>query len=68
MNFQISEEKTQHFYADQIGKTTKVLWESKKNGEMMSGFTENYVKIFAPYRIELVNTVQEVAIGQEMYL
>ncbi|GHT35507.1 tRNA (N(6)-L-threonylcarbamoyladenosine(37)-C(2))-methylthiotransferase MtaB [Bacteroidia bacterium] len=64
---QISEEKTKSFYEKQIGKTAKVLWEAKKNGEMMSGFTDNYVKVNAPYRKELVNTVQEIVILQENY-
>ena len=62
----LSEEKTQQFYAAQIGKTAKVLWEAKKNGGLMSGFTENYVKVRAPYQKELVNTVQEVVISEAM--
>ena len=63
----LSEEKTQHFYASQIGKTAKVLWEAGKTGGLMNGFTENYVKIHAPYQKELVNMVQEIVIEQQMY-
>ena len=62
----VSEEKTRQFYASQTGKTAKVLWESKKNGGNMSGFTENYVKVNAPYQKELVNTVQEIVIFEEI--
>ncbi len=60
----ISEEKTKAFYHKQIGKTAKVLWESKKNGTYMNGFTENYVKVTAAYKKELVNTVQEIIITE----
>jgi threonylcarbamoyladenosine tRNA methylthiotransferase MtaB len=58
----ISEIKTAEFYHKQIGKTAKVLWEEKKNGLSMSGFTENYVKVNAPYKKELINTLQEIVI------
>lgn len=58
----ISERKTAEFYQKQIGKTAKVLWEAKKNGLSMSGFTENYVKVTAPYKKELINTLQEIVI------
>ena len=59
----ISEEKTKTFYNSQIGKTAKVLWESKKNGTNMSGFTENYVRVTAPYDKTLINKMQEVKLG-----
>ena len=59
----ISEEKTTAFYEKQIGKTSKVLWEAKKNGEVMHGFTENYVKLERPFTKDLVNSIQEVVIG-----
>ena len=59
----ISEEKTTAFYEKQIGKTSKVLWEAKRNGEVMHGFTENYVKLERPFTKDLVNSIQEVVIG-----
>jgi len=31
----------------------------------MSGFTENYVKVKAPYQKDLVNTVQEIVIDEK---
>jgi threonylcarbamoyladenosine tRNA methylthiotransferase MtaB len=58
----ISDEKTAKFYAAQTNKTARVLWESKKTGGMMCGFTENYVKVYAPYQKELINTVQEIVV------
>jgi hypothetical protein len=37
-----------------------VLWESKKEGDMMAGFTENYVKVYAPYDKKKVNTFEKI--------
>ena len=53
---EISEEKTKTFYAEQIGREAVVLWESKKEGDQMAGFTENYVKVYRPYDRAKVNT------------
>ena len=60
---EISEEKTQTFYANQVGRQAIVLWESKKEGDQMAGFTENYVKVYRPYDKEKVNTFEVVTIG-----
>ena len=57
---EISEEKTSTFYAQQAGKEAVVLWESKKEGDMMAGFTENYVKVYRPYDKEKVNTLERI--------
>ena len=59
----LSAEKCNAFYESQAGKTAHVLWESRKHGENMVGFTENYIKAEAPYRKELINTIQEVRLG-----
>jgi len=59
----LSADKTSAFYEKQIGKTAKVLWEGRKNGEFMHGFTENYVKLERLYNKKMVNTVEEVLIG-----
>jgi threonylcarbamoyladenosine tRNA methylthiotransferase MtaB len=57
---EISEEKTQTFYAQQSGREALVLWESKKEGDQMAGFTENYVKVYRPYDRAKVNTFEVV--------
>ena len=59
---QISEEKTQTFYAEQTGREAVVLWESKKEGDLMAGFTENYVKVHRTYDKEKVNSFEVVVI------
>lgn len=57
---EISEEKTQTFYANQAGRELVVLWESKKEGDQMAGFTENYVKVHRPYDKAKVNTFEVI--------
>lgn len=57
---EVSEAKTQAFYAQQKGREAMVLWESKKEGDMMAGFTENYVKVYAPYDKKKVNTFEKI--------
>jgi threonylcarbamoyladenosine tRNA methylthiotransferase MtaB len=57
---EISEEKTKTFYANQAGREAVVLWESKKEGDLMAGFTENYVKVHRPYDRAKVNTFEVV--------
>jgi threonylcarbamoyladenosine tRNA methylthiotransferase MtaB len=57
---EVSEEKTKAFYAQQKGREAVVLWESKKEGDMMAGFTENYVKVYAPYNKAKVNSFERI--------
>ena len=59
---EISEEKTKTFYANQAGRELVVLWESKKEGDQMAGFTENYVKVHRPYDKEKVNTFEVITL------
>ena len=58
----LSDKKTQNFYHSQIGKTAKVLWESRYHGENMTGFTQNYVRVERPYDKKRINTVETVAL------
>ena len=60
---ELSEVKTWKFYELQIGKTAQVLWESRKNGEKMVGFTNNYIRAERSYDSMLVNTIQSVKLG-----
>ena len=58
----ISEEKTKKFYEQNKGREAIVLWESKKEGDMMAGFTENYVKVHRPYDKKKVNCFEKIKI------
>lgn len=56
----VSEEKTRAFYEKYANRKAVVLWESKKEGDQMSGFTDNYIKVYRPYDKSKVNTFEEV--------
>ena len=57
---EVSEEKTKAFYAKHAGSKAVVLWESKKEGDQMSGFTENYIKVYGPYDKAKINTFEVI--------
>ncbi len=42
---ELSEEKTQAFYARHIGKQAEVLFEKAPKGKAMHGFTKNYIRV-----------------------
>ena len=58
----VSEEKTKNFYEKHAGRKAIVLWESKKEGEQMAGFTDNYIKVYGPYNKTKVNTFEAIII------
>jgi len=62
MYINLSEKKLMAFYEKHLGTKQTVLFESQKNGENMSGFTENYIKVETPFKKELVNELQEVVL------
>lgn len=61
----LSADKLREFYHSQAGKEATVLWEAKREGTQMSGFTENYIRLLTPYDSQLVNTFQKVKITSE---
>ncbi len=62
----LSEELHAEFTARYAGTSARVLWEAEQKGNMMSGFTGNYIRISAPYDPQKVNTVVETTVpGQK---
>lgn len=59
----ISEQKLATFYSAHRGERATVLWESKKSGDLMYGFTENYIKLSTPFDKSKVNTFERVTIS-----
>ncbi len=55
----ISYRKMQAFTEQHIGQTRKVLFESVNKNGMMEGYSDNYIKITAPYKKEWENEVVE---------
>ena len=56
----LSEKKKRHFYEKFIGETRKVLFENSKEPGLMSGFTDNYLKITTAYDPLMINEISEV--------
>ncbi|TDI76174.1 MAG: tRNA (N(6)-L-threonylcarbamoyladenosine(37)-C(2))-methylthiotransferase MtaB [Bacteroidetes bacterium] len=57
----LSESKRTHFYESQLGTQRTVLWEDRQNRSqtgMMTGFTENYVKVEREIDPSLVNQTE----------
>lgn len=48
------------FYRDQLGSVRPVLFESENKDGMISGFTDNYVKVRLPWEDGLANTIRNV--------
>jgi threonylcarbamoyladenosine tRNA methylthiotransferase MtaB len=59
----MSEKKKRAFYSEFLQKERKVLWESEKDEEMISGFTDNYIKVRIPWNDGLPNTITNVKIS-----
>ncbi|MDT7832083.1 tRNA (N(6)-L-threonylcarbamoyladenosine(37)-C(2))-methylthiotransferase MtaB [Flavobacteriaceae bacterium S356] len=60
----LSAKKRRAFYESQLGNTLTVLFESENKDGYIHGFTENYVKVKAPWNPELVNTLHEVTLSK----
>ena len=56
----LSEQKTKAFYSRNAGQQLTVLWESRNAKGQMAGFTENYIKVTAPYDPAKVNSFETI--------
>ncbi len=56
----LSVKKRRAFYESQLGSTLHVLFEGENKKGYIHGFTENYVKVKAPWNPALVNTLHPV--------
>lgn len=61
---QLSDQKLAEFYRSQCGRKAFVLWEAAKTGDMMHGFTENYVRLQTPYDKAKINTIEQIIISE----
>lgn len=60
----ISDQKLHAFYKAHIGQEASVLFEHTRKGGLMHGFTENYIKVEAPYNALWVNEAHLVTLGE----
>lgn len=58
----LSEKKRRFFYEQHLGTERKVLFEAHKEDGLMSGFTDNYIKIEMPLEVDALNTIEAVAL------
>ncbi|HKL35518.1 MAG TPA: hypothetical protein VJ899_04435, partial [Salegentibacter sp.] len=56
----LSAKKRRAFYENQLGNTCTVLFEGENKEGYIHGFTENYVKVKAPWDPALVNTLHQI--------
>ncbi|GGD58944.1 tRNA (N(6)-L-threonylcarbamoyladenosine(37)-C(2))-methylthiotransferase MtaB [Muriicola marianensis] len=56
----LSVKKRRAFYESQLGTYRTVLFEGENKGGYIHGFTENYVKVKAPWDPALVNTLHRI--------
>ena len=56
----LSEKKRRDFYQRHLGQWRPVLFEQHKDKRLMSGYTDNYIRIEAPYDPGYLNGIAEV--------
>ncbi|MDD4360965.1 MAG: tRNA (N(6)-L-threonylcarbamoyladenosine(37)-C(2))-methylthiotransferase MtaB [Bacteroidales bacterium] len=59
----LSENKRLQFYADHRGEQVVVLFEKGKKNNLIHGFTENYIRVEAPWRSEWENRSIRLILG-----
>ncbi len=59
----ISDRKMEAFMKRHEGAVRPVLWEQASGEDFMHGLTDNYIRVEAPLREELINTVTPVRLG-----
>jgi threonylcarbamoyladenosine tRNA methylthiotransferase MtaB len=60
----LSVKKRRAFYEQQLGSFRTVLFESENKQGYIHGFTENYVKVKAPWNPGLVNTLHRIELTE----
>jgi threonylcarbamoyladenosine tRNA methylthiotransferase MtaB len=55
----LSYQKMQYFNAQHANETRKVLFEDHNKNGMMEGYTDNYIRVATPFRIEWANAIVE---------
>lgn len=60
---ELSEQKRLVFYEKYVGTARTVLWEHAKEGHLMHGFTDNYIRVEAARETEQDNLLTPVRLG-----
>ena len=59
----LSHKKRMAFSNPFIGSVRPVLFEHSKEKGMMSGFTDNYIKVTLPEDVNMINQIADVKLG-----
>ncbi len=59
----LSEKKRRHFYEQSLGEQRQVLFEKHTNASLLSGYTDNYIKVELPFDESLLNKVTKVELN-----
>lgn len=57
---EVSDRKLRDFMHSNIGRRRPVLWEQSVKGGLMSGLTDNYIRVVAPCDESLINNISNV--------
>ena len=57
---ELSNRKKHQFYTENIGSKRSVLFETQTTNHQLSGFTDNYIKVWVNGKKEEINTIQKV--------
>lgn len=60
MLLRLSEDKLKAFYHKHKGTKATVLWEGACKGRQVAGWTENYIRVTAPYNEQKINTFETI--------
>jgi threonylcarbamoyladenosine tRNA methylthiotransferase MtaB len=60
---ELSDKKTRAFYKQHLGTEALVLFEKEKHDGYLNGFTENYIRIEAPYDTTLFNQIKRIRLN-----
>jgi threonylcarbamoyladenosine tRNA methylthiotransferase MtaB len=59
----LSEKKKRAFYEPFSNSTRPVLWEHENKEGLMFGYTDNYLRVSAPYDEGAVGTIETIELG-----
>jgi len=59
----LSLKKRRKFYQEHIGQKRPVLFEETKNNGLMTGFTDNYIKVEAKYDPLIINEITDMQLA-----
>ncbi len=59
----LSSKKKRHFYQQQKGTVRHVLFEQENKDGFMYGFTENYIRVKAPFQAHFQNEIKKTALN-----